>query len=161
MTTAYTKYLKDKDSNIILPATDYSAIQNLPSLALTSELPTLGSFTTTGITFENGGYTWSGTSSGGSDDHNCAYRVADFQTFKLVELRMVFSCTSSLSAQTNLIKLPSSIVPDWDLQSWHATDESNCQVWFHGDGVGLAPKSGATSTANHMYSFTFTYFTTA
>ncbi|MDN7145256.1 hypothetical protein QS460_04870 [Liquorilactobacillus mali] len=158
---ANTVNLKDKSKNIIYPATDWSVVNNKPSnLATTEDLGSLASWTTSGITFENGGIPWGGTSA--SDSHNCAYRIADFGTFKLVELRCIFTSSSAISGQTTLVDLPSTITPDWDLQSWYATDDGNdTQIWFTSNKVGLKPASGKSSVANHMYSFHTMYFTTA
>lgn len=160
---ANTVTIKDKNKNIVYPSTDWSVINNKPTnLATTDDLATLASWSTSGITFENGGYPWAGTSSGGSDDHNCAYRIADFGTFKQVELRCVFSSTSAVSSQTTLVDLPSTIAPDWDLNSWYSSDDgNNTQIWFTGGKVGLTPSSGKSSIANHMYVLHTTYFTTA
>lgn len=151
--------LKDKNKNIILPATDWSGVQNKPTdLATTEDLGALGAWLTTGVTFENGGYAWGSNNA----DHNCAYRIADFGTFKLIEIRCIFSSTSGVSAQTTLIDLPSTIAPDGDLQSWYSSDDgNNTQVWFTSGKVGLLPASGKSSVANHMYTLHTLYFTTA
>lgn len=157
---ANTVNLKDKNKNIIYPSTDWSVINNKPTdLATTGDLATLADWSTSGITFENGGYSWSSTS---GDVHNCAYRIADFGTFKQVELRCVFSSTSAVSSQTTLVDLPSTIAPDWDLQSWYGSDDgNNTQIWFTGSKVGLTPSNGKSSIANHMYVIHTMYYTTA
>ncbi|MFT9004139.1 MAG: hypothetical protein ABF991_05455 [Liquorilactobacillus hordei] len=154
--------VKDKNKNIIYPYTDWSAVQNKPTnLATTDDLPTLGEWTTLGITFSNGGYPWAGTSTGGSDDHNCAYRIADYGSFKHVEVRCVFGATSAFSATTKVINLPSTITPDWDLNSWFPTSDSNATVQFSANSISLCPKAGASTSANYMYSLMLEYYTTA
>lgn len=159
---ANTVNLKDKNKNIVYPSTDWSVVQNKPTnLATTADLATLSEWTTAGITFSNGGYPWAGTSTGGSDDHNCAYRIANFGSFKYVELRCVFGATSAYSSTTKLVNLPSTIVPDWDLQHWDASSDNDTTIQYSGSSISLCPKSGVSTKANYMYSFTFSYFTTA
>ncbi|MFT8558175.1 hypothetical protein [Liquorilactobacillus hordei] len=154
--------LKNKNKEIIWPYTNWSGVQDKPTnLVTTDELGTLGDWTTSGITFSNGGYPWAGTSTGGGDDHNCAYRVADFGSFKHVELRCIFGATSAFSATTKLVNLPSTIAPDWDLNSWYATSDDNATVQFSANSISLCPKAGKSTTANYMYSFMFEYYTTA
>lgn len=159
---ANTVNLKDKNKNIIYPATDWSVVNNKPTnLATTDDLTKLGEWTTAGITFSNGGFPWAGTTTGGSDDHNCAYRIADYGNFKHIELRCVFGATSAFSATTKLVNLPSTIAPDWDLQHWDASSDNNTTIQFSGNSISLAPKAGTSTIANYMYSFVFNYYTTA
>ena len=50
-------YIKDKDGNDLLVATDWSIIQNKPSnLATTNQLPVLGAWQRDGIIYKNGAY---------------------------------------------------------------------------------------------------------
>ena len=67
-------YIKDKDGNDLLVATDWSIIQNKPSnLATTNQLPVLGAWQRDGIIYKNGAYDWDHVNNG----YNCAYRIAD------------------------------------------------------------------------------------
>ncbi|MFT9455691.1 MAG: hypothetical protein ABF575_00215 [Liquorilactobacillus hordei] len=159
---ANTVNLKDKNKNFIYPTTSWTAIQDKPTNLVTADqLPTLSEWTTAGITFSNGGYPWAGTSTGGSDDHNCAYRITDFGSFKHVELRCIFGATSAFSATTKLINLPSTIAVDWDLNSWVPTSDNNTTVQFSANSISLSPKAGTSTIANYMYSYVFEYYTTA
>ncbi|MDV7758266.1 hypothetical protein [Liquorilactobacillus mali] len=158
---ANTVNLKDKSKNIIYPSTDWSVINNKPTdLATTEDLGVLGAWTTSGITFENGGYAWGAQS--GSTSQNCAYRVCDFGTFRLVELRCVFGVTTAVTDQTTLITLPSTILPDGDIQSWYGTDDGgSTNIWLGPPSVGLRCLPGKAAVVGHMYSLHTMWFTTA
>ena len=55
MATGTKAYIEDKDGNTILPATDWSIVQNKPTnLATTNQLPTLGPWQRDGIVYKNG-----------------------------------------------------------------------------------------------------------
>ena len=59
MATGTKAYIEDKDGNNILPATDWSIVQNKPTnLATTDQLPTLGPWQRDGIVYKNGAYDW-------------------------------------------------------------------------------------------------------
>lgn len=157
-----TTTLKDKDANIILPASDWSVINNKPTnLATTDQLPTLSAWTTNGVTFANGGYSWGSQGGTGTDSHNVAYRIADFKTFKQIELRAVFGCNTTVNSSTVVINLPAIIQPDSDHNEWFASSDNNTTIFWNGSQISLAPLQGAHSIANYMYSFSTVYFTTA
>lgn len=118
MATGTKAYLEDHDGNNILPATDWSMIQNKPSnLATTDQMPKLGSWQRDGITYKNGAYDWDHVNNG----YNCAYRLADMGSFKLVELRLAFGVSNDVTTDTEVIDLPQAIRPDGDEELWSAT----------------------------------------
>lgn len=123
-------YLQDKDGNNILTATDWSIIQNKPdNLAQTDQLPTLGPWQRDGITYKNGGYDWDHVNNG----YNCAYRIADMGSFKIVELRLAFATSQNVPGGTNeleVIDLPKVIQPDGNEEIWSATGVRGVFIHF-------------------------------
>lgn len=154
-------YIQDKDGNNILPATDWSIIQNKPSsLVTTDQLPTLGSWQNDGITYENGAYDWDHVNNG----FNCAYRVADFGSFKQVEVRLVFGVNQDIVQEVECIKLPTAIKPDGDEEIWTVSGIRGVYIHLKPDmTVGVYCQQFSDSdkyTANSMLSLHTTYFTT-
>lgn len=154
-------YIQDKDGNNILPATDWSIIQNKPSnLATTDQLPVLGAWQNDGIVFENGAYDWDHVNNG----YNCAYRVADFGSFKQVEIRLVFGVNQDIVQEVECIKLPAAIKPDGDEEILTVSGIRGVHIHIKPDmTVGVYCQqfnSGDKYTANGMLSLHTTYFTT-
>lgn len=154
-------YIEDQDGNKILPATDWSIVQNKPTnLARTDQLPSLSPWQRDGIVYKNGAYDWDHVHNG----YNCAYRVADMGSFKLVEVRLVFGVNQDIVNDTEVIDLPRSIQPDGD-------EEINQATGIRGVFIRLRPNMGVDVycqkmgdgdkyTANGMLSLHTTYFTT-
>lgn len=154
---ASTAYLKDKDSNIILPATDWSVVNNKPNNLVTADqLPVMGNWTTTGFTFKNGAYSWD---SQDGNNHNCAYRIVDFGTFKHVQLRLVFGVTNAVdnSQMLEVIDLPNNILPDGDVQQWQ--QNAHGVTRFANSWLGVEANKGDTIPARTMISFYIEYYT--
>lgn len=109
MDQATKAYLRDKDGKNLLVGTDWSIIQNKPkNLATTDQLGKLSDWQRDGIQYENGAYDWDHVNNG----YNCAYRVADFGSFKLVEVRLAFGVNKNIVQEVECIKLPDAIRPD-------------------------------------------------
>lgn len=155
-TTGTPSYLQDSNGNNLLAASDWSIVQNKPTnLATTDELGALGAWKTDGITYANGGYDWDHANNG----NNCAYRIADFGSFKLVELRLEFGNSNAVGTnETELIGLPAVIKPDGNVEYWQSTD-SNVIVHFTGQKLYIKAQSG-TIGANTLMSFHDMYLTT-
>lgn len=153
-------YIEDKDGNKILPATDWSIIQNKPTdLATTGQLPTLGPWQRDGLVYKNGAYDWDHVNNG----YNCAYRVADMGSFKLVELRLVFGVNQDIVNDTEVIELPRAIQADGDEEVWQATGIRGVFTHFKNSGISVYCQKfadGDKYTANGMISFHTTYLTT-
>lgn len=150
-------YIEDKDGNKILPATDWSIIQNKPTdLATAGQLPTLGPWQRDGITYKNGGYDWDHVNNG----YNCAYRVADMGGFKLVELRLAFASSQDIIKDTEVIELPKSIQADGNEEVWSATGLLDVVVHFANSHVNLLGIGSGKYPANSMVTFHTTYLTT-
>lgn len=161
MANGTTAYIQDKDGNNILPATDWSIIQNKPSnIATTDQLPSLGSWQNDGIVYENGAYDWDHVNNG----YNCAYRVADFGSFKQVEIRLVFGVNQDIVQEVECIKLPAAIKPDGDEEILTVSGIRGVQIHIKPDmTVGVYCQQfneGDKYTANSMLSLHTTYFTT-
>lgn len=149
--------IKDKNKDYILPATDWSAIQNKPNNLVTADqLPVMGDWITTGFTFKNGAYSWD---SQDGDNHNCAYRFIDFGSFKHVQLRLVFGVTADVdnSKMLEVIDLPIRIQPDGDINQWQPVE--NGQVRFSNSWLGVQAYKGETIPARSMVSFYIEYYT--
>lgn len=154
---ANTTYLKDKNKNIILPATDWSVINNRPTNLVTADqLPVMGAWTTKGFTFKNNAYSWD---SQDGDYHNCAYRVVDFGSFKHVQLRVIIGVSNAVdnSKMLEVVDIPSSIVPDGDINQWQQLEHG--VIRFSNSWVGIQAHSGETIPANTMQSFYIEYYT--
>lgn len=161
MDQATKAYLRDKDNNNLLVASDWSIIQNKPgNIATTDQLPKLSPWQRDGIQYENGAYDWDHVNNG----YNCAYRVADMGSFKLVEVRLVFGVNKDIVQEVECIKLPAAIKPDGD-------EEINANAGIRGVMVHFKPdltvsvycqqfNQGDQYTANGMISVHFMYFTT-
>lgn len=109
MDQATKAYLRDKDNNNLLVASDWSIIQNKPNnLATTDQLGKLSDWKRDGIQYENGAYDFDHVNNG----YNCAYRVADFGSFKLVEVRLAFAVNQNIKQEVECIKMPAAIRPD-------------------------------------------------
>lgn len=118
MATGTKAYIEDKDGNNILPATDWSIVQNKPTnLATTDQLPTLGPWQRDGIVYKNGAYDWDHVNNG----YNCAYRIADLGSFKLVEVRLAFGVNHDIVGDTEVINLPKVAQSGWNQETWDAT----------------------------------------
>ncbi|MCM1237501.1 MAG: hypothetical protein NC489_46135, partial [Ruminococcus flavefaciens] len=94
---------------------------------------------------------------------NCCYRIADLGSFKLVELRMMFACSNEISGgndgdQTILIKLPNSIQPDENIESWFPTNRENVYIHVQNKNIGVFTQNGAKLPANCLLSFHMLYF---
>ena len=118
MATVTKAYIEDKDGNNILPATDWSIVQNKPTnFATTNQLPTLGPWQRDGIVYKNGAYDWDHVNNG----YNCAYRIADLGSFKLVEVRLAFGVNHDIVGDTEVINLPKVAQSGWNQETWDAT----------------------------------------
>ena len=157
-------YLQDKNGNNILPATDWSIVQNKPAnLATSDQLPKLSTWKSDGITYENGGYDFDHVNNG----MNCAYRVADMGSFKIVELRLAFACSKDVpagSGDLKVIDLPKAIQADGDEEVWAATGIANVFIHFRNENVSIycqqLPDGGGKYTHDAMLTFHTVYFTT-
>lgn len=140
MATGTKAYIEDKDGNNILPATDWSIVQNKPTnLATTDQLPTLGPWQRDGIVYKNGAYDWDHVNNG----YNCAYRIADLGSFKLVEVRLAFGVNHDIVGDTEVINLPKVAQSGWNQETWDAT---GCRGVF----IHVTPDSSI-----HVYSQQF------
>lgn len=154
-------YIEDRDGNKILPATDWSIVQNKPTnLARTDQLPSLSPWQRDGIVYKNGAYDWDHVHNG----YNCAYRVADMGSFKIVEVRLVFGVNRDIVDDTEVINLPAAIRPDGDEETWQSTGIRG--VFTHtmpnGDIHVYCQKFGDGDKYSHdsMITYHKTYFTT-
>ncbi len=131
MATGTKAYIEDHDGNKILPATDWSIIQNKPgNLATTNQLPVLGSWQRDGIIYKNGAYDWDHVNNG----YNCAYRIADLGGFKIVELRLAFGVNRDITDDIEVIDLPAIIRPDGNEELWSATGTRGVFIHTTPDG---------------------------
>lgn len=148
-------YMKDKDGNNILAASDWSIVENKPTnLATTGQLPTLGPVLRDGITYENGGYDWDHVNNG----YNCCYRIADMGSFKLIELRMMFGCSHDIGGgdqtySTWLINLPKIIQPDENIESWYPTANDDVYIHLQNSKIGVYTTNNKKYSANNLLSF--------
>lgn len=153
-------FIEDHDGNKILSATDWSIIQNKPTnLATTGQLPKLSPWQRDGLVYKNGAYDWDHVNNG----YNCAYRVADMGSFKLVELRLVFGVNQDIVNDTEVIELPRAIQADGDEEVWQATGIRGVFTHFKNSGISVYCQKfadGDKYTANDMISFHTTYLTT-
>lgn len=161
MDQATKAYLRDKDNNNLLVASDWSIIQNKPkNIATTDQLPKLSPWQRDGIQYENGAYDWDHVNNG----YNCAYRVADMGSFKLVEVRLVFGVNHDIVQEVECIKLPDAIKPDGDEEINASTGIRGVMVHFKPDlTVSVYCQQFSQEekyTANGMISVHFMYFTT-
>lgn len=160
MAEATKVYLQDKDKKDLLVATDWSLIQNKPkNIATADQLPKLGPWKREGITYKNGGYDWDHV----NNDMNCAYRVADLGSFKIVELRLAFGVNKDIVQDTEVIDLPKAIQPDGNEEVWQATGCRGVFVHFKNQSVGVyCQQMGNQDKYSHDSCLTFhtVYFTT-
>lgn len=163
MATGTKVFLEDHDGNNILPATDWSMIQNKPTnLATTNQLPTLGPWQRDGIVYKNGAYDWDHVNNG----YNCAYRLADMGSFKIVELRLAFGLNRNIpggSGDVEAIELPRLIRADGDEEVWEATGISRVFIHFKNENVSVYCQKfgdGDQYTHDGLLTFHTVYFTT-
>lgn len=153
-------YIEDHDGNKILPATDWSIIQNKPTnLATTGQLPSLGPWQRDGLVYKNGAYDWDHVNNG----YNCAYRIADYGSFKGVELRLAFGMNRDVVDDTEAIELPRIIQADGDEEVWEATGIRGVFVHFTNSHVDVYCQKfgdGDKYSANGLITFHTMYFTT-
>ncbi|WP_418292461.1 hypothetical protein [Limosilactobacillus vaginalis] len=153
-------YIEDEDGNKILPATDWSIIQNKPTnLATTDQLPKLSPWQRDGLVYKNGAYDWDHVNNG----YNCAYRVADMGSFKLVELRLVFAVNQDITNEVEAIELPRAIQADGDEEVWEATGIRGVFVHFTNSHISIYCQKfndGDKYSSGSMISFHTTYLTT-
>lgn len=161
MVEATKAYLRDKDNKNLLVGSDWSIIQNKPkNLATTDQLGKLSDWKRDGIQYENGAYDWDHVNNG----YNCAYRVADFGSFKLVEVRLAFGVNKDIVQEVECIKLPAAIRPDGNEEFLlpcsargvfvHTKPDMTVCVYCQQFG------SGDKYTANSLLTFHHTYLTT-
>lgn len=163
MDQATKAYLRDKDNNNLLVASDWSIIQNKPeNIATTDQLPKLGPWQCDGITYKNGGYDWDHVNNG----LNCAYRVGDMGSFKLVELRLAFASSNDVpggASELEVIDLPQAIQADGDEEVWEATGARGIFVHFKNNSISIYCQKfndGDKYPANGLLTFHTVYFTT-
>lgn len=158
MATGTKAYIEDKDGNNILPATDWSIVQNKPTnLATTDQLPTLGPWQRDGIVYKNGAYDWDHVNNG----MNCAYRIADLGGFKLVEVRLAFGVSQDITSDTEVINLPKIAQSGWNEETWdatgvrgvfvHITSDSSIHVYCQQVGEGDKYSHDTLLTWHRMY----------
>lgn len=154
-TTGTPAYLQDSNGNSLLAASEWDIVQNKPTnIATTDELGALGAWKTDGITYKNGAYDWDHVNNGS----NCAYRIADFGSFKIVEIRLEFSSSNTIGTdEVELIDLPAIVKPDSDMEYW----ETDADTIFHFNGQQLFVNArSGTVGPNWLFSFHDMYFTT-
>lgn len=159
MATGTKAYIEDRDGNKILPATDWSIIQNKPgNLATTNQLPTLTGQQRDGINYFNGAYDYDHVNNG----WNCTYRIADMGSFKLVELRLIFAINKDVAKNGwfKCIELPKIISPDQNIQSWYPTSINGVIVEQRGLEVGINAWGDHGYSKDSMISYHNTYLTT-
>ena len=161
MVEATKAYLRDKDNKDLLVGSDWSIIQNKPkNLATTDQLGKLSDWKRDGIQYENGAYDWDHVNNG----YNCAYRVADFGSFKLVEVRLSFGVNKDIVQEVECIKMPAAIRPDGNEEFLMATGTRGVMIHTKPDmTVGVYCQqfgSGDKYTANSLLTFHNVYLTT-
>ena len=163
MATGTKAYLQDKDGKNLLVGTDWSIIQNKPNnLATTDQLGKLSSWKNDGITYKNGGYDWDHVNNG----LNCAYRVADMGSFKIVELRLAFAVSQDIPGGTGdveVIDLPHAIQADGDEEVWEATGVRGIFVHFKNESISVYCQKfsdGDKYPKDGLLTFHTVYFTT-
>ncbi len=160
MATGTKAYIEDRDGNKILPATDWSIIQNKPGdLATTGQLPKLGPWQRDGIVYKNGAYDWDHVNNG----YNCAYRIADMGSFKIVELRLAFGVSNDIVQDTEVIDLPKVCQADGDEEIWQATGTRGVMLHFKNEALYVYCQqfgSGDKYTHDGLLTFHNVYFTT-
>lgn len=153
-------YLQDKNGQDIYPVTDWNNVQNKPSdLVSSNMLPKLGPWQRDGIEYLNGAYDWDHVNNG----YNCAYRLADFGSFKMVELRLIFALNRDVTDETDAIKLPAVVTSDGDNETWYATEIRGIFIHMANNKISVYcqhMQNGDKYAANAMLSFHTTYFTT-
>lgn len=161
MVEATKAYLRDKDNQNLLVGSDWSIIQNKPkNLATTDQLGKLSDWKRDGIQYENGAYDWDHVNNG----YNCAYRVADFGSFKLVEVRLAFGVNKNITQEVECIKLPAAIRPDGNEE--FLLPSSNRGVFIHTKPDMTVCvfcqqfSSNEQYSANSLLTFHHTYLTT-
>lgn len=163
MDQATKAYLRDKDNNNLLVASDWSIIQNKPkNIATTDQLPKLGPWQRDGIEYKNGAYDWDHVNNG----YNCAYRVADMGSFKIVEVRLAFGVNQDIVNDTEVIDLPKVIKPDGNEELFsatgirgvfiHTTPDNNVHVYCQ----HFSDNDGSKYTKDGLLTYHTTYFTT-
>lgn len=161
MATGTKAYLQDKDGKNLLVGSDWSIIQNKPNnLATTDQLGKLSPWKRDGIQYENGAYDWDHVNNG----YNCAYRAADFGSFKLVEVRLAFGVNKNITQEVECIKLPAAIRPDGNEE--FLLPSSNRGVFIHTKPdmtvCVFCQQFGSNDqySANSLLTFHHTYLTT-
>lgn len=157
MATGTKAYLEDRDGNKILAASDWSIVQNRPTnLATTSQLPKLGPWQQDGIVYKNGAYDWDHV----NNDMNCAYRIADLGSFKMVEIRLAFGVNHDIIGDTEVIDLPAIIRPDGNEELWSATGTRGVFIHTTPDGnVHVYCQQFDTSKDKYTHDGILTYHT--
>lgn len=158
MATGTKAYLQDKDGKNLLIGSDWSIIQNKPeNLATTNQLPKLGAWQRDGIVYKNGAYDWDHVNNG----YNCAYRIADLGSFKLVEVRLAFGVNHDIVNDTEVINLPKIAQSGWNEETWdatgirgvfiHVTPDSGIHVYCQKFGDGDKYTANGLLTWHRMY----------
>lgn len=142
---ANTIYLKDKDKNIVLPATDWSVINNKPTnLATTDQLPALttgGEVTLTDAVqvWNSGPKTWD------------SYKYLTIGGVKLVEIILNFNVKKAVSDQTLMGSIPTEVAPPSYLYSV-ASPQSFIEMDEHGNiWVSPSKKDNNSNNLLEMY----------
>ena len=154
-------YLQDKDGKNLLVASDWSMVQNKPNnLATTNQLPVLSNWQRDGLVYKNGAFDWDHVNNG----WNCAYRIADMGSFKIIELRLVFGVDHDITTTTEVIDLPAAIRPDGNIEHSELSSAgwtpNIASVSFRNDHISIAKAGTDKVLANTEISFHLVYFTT-
>jgi hypothetical protein len=160
MATGTKAYLQDKDGNNLLVGTDWSMVANKPTdIAHTSQLPVLGDWKRDGIQYVNGAYDWDHVNNG----YNCAYRIADMGSFKIVELRLAFGVNQDIVNDTEVIVLPAICQADGDEEVWQSTGTRGVMLHFQNSSLHVyCQQFGSDDKYTHdgLLTFHTMYFTT-
>lgn len=160
MVEATTAYLRDKDNRNLLVGSDWSIIQNKPkNLATTDQLGKLSDWKRDGIQYENGAYDWDHVNNG----YNCAYRIADMGSFKIVELRLAFGVNQDIVNDTKVIVLPAICQADGDEEVWQSTGTRGVMLHFQNSSLHVyCQQFGSADKYTHdgLLTFHTMYFTT-
>lgn len=139
---ASTVYLKDKDSNIILPATDWSAVNNKPNnLATTDQLPVV----TSGgqITLNSNAVIWNA-----GPNQWASFKYINFGGAKLIEVTLIVGLAKQQTSQVEIGTIPQAYAPSDYLYSM-----ASPQSYFGIDGTGhiyLSPSAKDNNTKNTL-----------
>lgn len=127
-------FLQDKNGQDLLVASDWSMVQNRPTnLATTDQLPKANGWQRDGITYMNGGYDFDHVNNG----WNCAYRIADLGSFKMVEIRLAFAVNHDIVQEEKVISLPQVTRSDGNQEIWTATSTRGVMIHFNGSQIGV------------------------